>query len=127
MLRTAGLVASRAVARQPAHLALGAARGLAKKAKPSVKPGGAATTAAASASDQVIGTNLLKDGQDVELRPDEEYPAWVWTLHKPLPSLETLMASQQTDPDSMSISERKRLYKLWNRGRIKETNATTAK
>ena len=100
MLRTASLVASRAAAHQHAHPALGAARGLAKKAKPSGKPGGAsdaakATKAAAGASNQVIGTNILKDGQDAELRPYSEYPDWVWTLHEPLPSLETLMARQQ--------------------------------
>ena len=132
MLRTASLVASRAAAHQHAHPALGAARGLAKKAKPSGKPGGAsdaakAAKAAASASNQVIGTNIMKDGQDAELRPDSEYPDWVWTLHEPLPSLETLMARQQADPDAMTMSERKRLYKLWNRGRIKEANSETAK
>ena len=130
MLRTASLVASRAAAHQHAHPALGAARGLAKKAKPSGKPASDATkaaTAAASASDQVIGTNIMKDGQDAELRPDSEYPDWVWTLHQPLPSLETLMARQQADPDAMTMSERKRLYKLWNRGRIKEANSEKAK
>jgi large subunit ribosomal protein L54 len=26
------------------------------------------------------GTNILKDGQDVELKPDSEYPDWLWNI-----------------------------------------------
>ena len=131
MLRTASLVASRAAAHQHAHPALGAARGLAKKAKPSGKPGASdaakAAKAAASASNQVIGTNIMKDGQDAELRPDSEYPEWVWTLHEERPSLQTLKAKHEDDPESLTELEQRRLYKLWNRARIKENNAMLKK
>lgn len=29
----------------------------------------------------VCGSNILKEGPDVELKPDSEYPDWLWTLH----------------------------------------------
>ena len=28
----------------------------------------------------VCGSNLLKEGEDVKLKPDDEYPDWLWTL-----------------------------------------------
>ena len=28
----------------------------------------------------VCGSNILKEGKDVELKPDSEYPDWLWTL-----------------------------------------------
>ncbi|GFG30332.1 hypothetical protein Cfor_01569 [Coptotermes formosanus] len=28
----------------------------------------------------VCGSNLLKEGEDVRLKPDDEYPDWLWTL-----------------------------------------------
>ncbi|XP_058808464.1 large ribosomal subunit protein mL54 [Phymastichus coffea] len=38
------------------------------------------------------GTNILKEGgQDVELKPDSEYPDWLWTIRTgPPPPLEEL-------------------------------------
>ncbi|XP_014217471.1 39S ribosomal protein L54, mitochondrial [Copidosoma floridanum] len=38
------------------------------------------------------GTNILKEGgQDVELKPDSEYPDWLWTIRTgPAPPLEEL-------------------------------------
>ncbi|XP_062542974.1 large ribosomal subunit protein mL54 [Armigeres subalbatus] len=34
----------------------------------------------------VCGSNLLKTGEDIKLKPDSEYPDWLWSLHvgKPL-------------------------------------------
>lgn len=29
----------------------------------------------------VCGSNILKEGQDVELKPDSEYPDWLWKLN----------------------------------------------
>ena len=30
----------------------------------------------------VCGTNLLREGgEDIKLKPDSEYPDWLWTLH----------------------------------------------
>jgi large subunit ribosomal protein L54 len=28
----------------------------------------------------VCGSNLLKEGEDVKLKPDDEYPDWLWTV-----------------------------------------------
>ncbi|XP_070160564.1 large ribosomal subunit protein mL54 [Polyergus mexicanus] len=39
----------------------------------------------------VCGTNILKEGEDVKIRPDSEYPSWLWTIRTgPAPSLEEL-------------------------------------
>lgn len=43
----------------------------------------------------VCGSNINKTGQDVAIKPDSEYPEWLWTLRTgPPPTLEEL------DPDS---------------------------
>ena len=109
--------------RQPVWVA---ARGLAKKAK---KGEGAPTRQAAEApsSPVVVGLNILKDGQDPELRPDSEYPEWIWTLHQERPTLQALKTRHEEDPESLSQEEQRRLFKLWNRSRIKENNAELKK
>nr|CAG4645289.1 EOG090X0KWJ [Leptodora kindtii] len=35
----------------------------------------------------VCGSNVLKQGQDIQLKPDSEYPDWLWTIRlgKPEP------------------------------------------
>lgn len=35
----------------------------------------------------VCGSNILKEGQDIEIKPDSEYPDWLWQIHTgpPLP------------------------------------------
>lgn len=34
----------------------------------------------------VCGSNIFKEGKDIELKPDSEYPEWLWKLNigKPL-------------------------------------------
>lgn len=29
----------------------------------------------------VCGSNILKEGQDIELKPNSEYPDWLWKLN----------------------------------------------
>lgn len=55
----------------------------------------------------VCGSNILKTGKDIELKPNSEYPDWLWTLHTgpPLP-LELL------DPDSKQYWRRIRTMGL---------------
>lgn len=36
--------------------------------------------------------NIYKSGQDPVLKPDSEYPAWLWRLLEPQPTLEALKA-----------------------------------
>ncbi|XP_015593708.1 39S ribosomal protein L54, mitochondrial [Cephus cinctus] len=39
----------------------------------------------------VCGTNVMKEGKDVEIKPDSEYPDWLWSLRTgPAPKLEEL-------------------------------------
>jgi hypothetical protein len=53
-------------------------RGLAKKAKPGAS--GPAAPAAEPAANAVRGCNILKEGEDPTMKPDEEYPDWLWTM-----------------------------------------------
>lgn len=114
-----------------------AQRGLAKKAAK-----GAETPAPQKAADfnpnVVTGLNVFKDGsqvlpgfladgKDPEVRPDSEYPDWVLTLHEPLPSLEDLKEMYVQDPEGMSEDNTRRMIKLWNKARIKESNESKAK
>ena len=110
--------------RQPVWVA---ARGLAKKAKKGEAAVPARQAAEAPSSPVVIGLNILKEGQDPELRPDSEYPEWVWTLHQERPTLQALKTRHEDDPESLSQAEQKRLAKLWNRARIKANNAELKK
>ncbi|XP_014271642.1 large ribosomal subunit protein mL54 [Halyomorpha halys] len=43
----------------------------------------------------VCGSNILKEGKDIELKADDEYPDWLWKLNtgKPKPL-------EELDPDS---------------------------
>ena len=43
----------------------------------------------------VCGSNIYKTGQDVEIKPENEYPDWLWTIRiGPPPTLD------QLDPDT---------------------------
>ncbi|XP_072764973.1 large ribosomal subunit protein mL54 [Anoplolepis gracilipes] len=56
----------------------------------------------------VCGTNLLKEeGEDVKIKPDSEYPSWLWTIRTgPPPPLEEL------DPNTKQYWRRLRLLGL---------------
>ena len=71
--------------------------------------------------------NILREGSDPPVLDDAEYPDWLWTVHEPLPSLQELTAKFEADPDSMTSVEHRRMTKLWNRARIKDKNAESAK
>jgi Mitochondrial ribosomal protein L37 len=36
------------------------------------------------------GANIFTDGQDPTLKPDEEYPEWLWELSKPMKSIKQI-------------------------------------
>ncbi|KAG7200055.1 hypothetical protein KM043_000504 [Ampulex compressa] len=42
----------------------------------------------------VCGSNICKDGEDVKLKPDSEYPEWLWSIRTEKRRLEDL------DPDT---------------------------
>ena len=104
-------------------------RGLAKKAD---KKKGAVfevpIMVAENKEDMVRGLNMFKDSSDeVKVKPDSEYPDWVFTLHMPRASLEELSAKYKEDPMSLSEWDTKRMIKLWNRRRIREGNEAKQK
>ncbi|KAL5244268.1 hypothetical protein ACI65C_011678 [Semiaphis heraclei] len=43
----------------------------------------------------VCGSNILKEGQDIELKPDSEYPDWLWNLN-----IDGPVPLQELDPNS---------------------------
>ncbi|XP_014250290.1 39S ribosomal protein L54, mitochondrial [Cimex lectularius] len=64
----------------------------------------------------LCGSNILKEGQDIELKPDSEYPDWLWKLNtgKPPPL-------EEMDPETkeywfkvrkMAIVKHNKLMKL---------------
>ncbi|CAK9822924.1 39S ribosomal protein L54, mitochondrial [Anthophora retusa] len=38
----------------------------------------------------VCGSNIYKEGEDVKLKPDSEYPEWIWNIRTEPPKLEEL-------------------------------------
>lgn len=64
------------------------------------------------------GTNLLVEGgQDVELKPDSEYPDWLWKVRLgPPPPLEEM------DPNTKEYWRRVRKLALRRNNRIKVAN-----
>lgn len=65
----------------------------------------------------VCGTNLLKEGgEDVKIKPDSEYPSWLWTLRTgPPPPLEEM------DPNTKQYWRRLRTLGLRKNNKIKAT------
>jgi large subunit ribosomal protein L54 len=61
--------------------------------------------------------NIYKSGKDPELKPDGEYPAWLWRLLDPLPTLDELKAKPE-----LTFQEMRRLVRLERRRLIKQHN-----
>lgn len=107
----------------------GSARSFAAKAKKGAKGGAAGAPAAPTISKELkssttVGANILKEGVDPPVKPDSEYPDWLWHLLDKQPPLSEL---ERKDPSTMSFPELQRFVKLDNRRRIKENNASRAK
>ena len=94
--------------------------------KAAVKKGAAIASAKPAEvvdSNTVQGLNILQNGSDPVLRPDEEYPDWLWTIHEPLPSVSSLQARVVAEgADALTDFEKTRMIKQWNRHRIRESN-----
>ncbi|MCO5604032.1 hypothetical protein L7F22_058189 [Adiantum nelumboides] len=72
----------------------------------------------------VLGANILKEGADPPIRPDSEYPTWLFPLlSRPLP----LSELDRRNPETMTMPELQRFVKLDNRRRVKENNTLKAK
>mmetsp|Transcript_2973 Transcript_2973/g.12174 ORF Transcript_2973/g.12174 Transcript_2973/m.12174 type:complete len:151 (-) Transcript_2973:877-1329(-) len=137
---TSGAVVThaRCVSGSAVHWAKGAGKG-AKKTDAVAADGGAST--GSMSTTHCTGLNILKDGKDPELMPDDQYPDWLWTILDPekgniamktLGELEKeLEAAKKADVDLkydvMAIKDVKRLLRLRRRAKIKANNARRAK
>ena len=132
------LTHARCVSGSAVHWAKGAGKG-AKKTDAVAADGGAST--GSMSTTHCTGLNILKDGEDPELMPDDQYPDWLWTILDPekgniamktLGELEKeLEAAKKVDVDLkydvMAIKDVKRLLRLRRRAKIKANNALRAK
>ncbi|XP_030388389.1 39S ribosomal protein L54, mitochondrial [Scaptodrosophila lebanonensis] len=55
----------------------------------------------------VCGSNYFKTGEDVKLKPDAEYPDWLWTLNT-----ERIVPLDELDPDTKQYWRRLRKMAL---------------
>ncbi|EDV36492.1 uncharacterized protein Dana_GF11928 [Drosophila ananassae] len=55
----------------------------------------------------VCGSNYLKTGQDVKIKPDSEYPEWLWTLNT-----ERIIPLDELDPNTKQYWRRLRKLAL---------------
>lgn len=61
----------------------------------------------------VCGSNIYKEGKDIEIKPDSEYPEWLWTLRTgPPPKLEEL------DPNSIDYWRKVRKMAMQRNNRL---------
>ena len=74
------LTHARCVSGSAVHWAKGAGKG-AKKTDAVAADGGAST--GSMSTTHCTGLNILKDGEDPELMPDDQYPDWLWTILDP--------------------------------------------
>lgn len=83
---------------------------------------GAASSAGGAASNVKYPVDFIQVFQDMEpvkLLPDEEYPEWLWTIGKPLPSLADL---RRTGFDNLNDQMKERYIKLERKHKIKAKN-----
>ncbi|NWS46594.1 RM54 protein, partial [Probosciger aterrimus] len=102
----------------------GPARGYAKK--PAVKVKGKSVpkeglkppevcTDPAMLSAYAMGVNYFKDGPEVALKPDSEYPDWLFKIHLGPPK-----KLEELDSDSIEYWRRLRKYNTWHCNRLKK-------
>lgn len=61
----------------------------------------------------LCGSNIYKTGEDVKLKPDSEYPEWLWNLRTgPAPPLEELDPNSKEYWSRVRTMGRRRLNKL---------------
>ncbi|KAM7344041.1 mitochondrial ribosomal protein L54 [Cochliomyia hominivorax] len=51
----------------------------------------------------VCGSNIMKTGEDVKLKPDSEYPDWLWTLN-----VDRIIPLEEMDPNTKQYWRRLR-------------------
>uniref|UniRef100_A0A8C7EG90 Large ribosomal subunit protein mL54 n=1 Tax=Nothoprocta perdicaria TaxID=30464 RepID=A0A8C7EG90_NOTPE len=62
-----------------------------------------------------MGVNIYKEGPEVALKPDSEYPAWLFEINlNPPKKLEDM------NPESLEYWRRLRKYDTWRRNKLKK-------
>lgn len=59
----------------------------------------------------VCGSNYMKTGEDIKLKPDSEYPDWLWTLNTSGPK-----KLEELDPET------KQYWRVIRRAALKRNN-----
>ncbi|GAX73989.1 hypothetical protein CEUSTIGMA_g1439.t1 [Chlamydomonas eustigma] len=75
------------------------------------------------------GCALMKGESDPPLKPDSEYPDWLWKLLDPAPTASELQKKYERtgSQEGLTIQELQRLYRLKNKQAINEANDSTKK
>jgi large subunit ribosomal protein L54 len=71
-----------------------------------------------------VPTNIYKEGSHPELKPESDYPEWLFTLLDVKPTLGEL---ERQGFDNLDIDDQRRLLSLANRKFIKSNNAAKSK
>lgn len=66
------------------------------------------------------GCGLMKGEPDPPIKPDAEYPSWLFELLQPRPSTRELAKAYKDE--GLTMDELRRLWRLQNKARIKEQN-----
>ena len=84
---------------------------------------------AAMSKDVATGANVYQSGSDPPLKPDSEYPEWLWgLLDKPKNARQLReRAAELGGLENLPAAEFRRLAKLERKERIKQTNAQSQK
>ncbi|XP_004522681.1 39S ribosomal protein L54, mitochondrial [Ceratitis capitata] len=97
-------VLSRTYAKAPATAALGGKKKKLGKLGPVVeKKEIPVETDANKLVNYVCGSNILKTGQDIKLKPDSEYPDWLWSLN-----VDRIIPVEEMDPNTKQYWRRLR-------------------
>jgi len=72
------------------------------------------------------GVAIMKGESDPPLRPDAEYPAWLWGLAEPQPTVPEL-TKRYDAPGGLTLEQMRRLWRYSNKQRIKTANQGRAK
>eukprot|EP00798_Chlamydomonas_sp_ICE-L_P006868 gene6868-30843_t len=76
-------------------------------------------------SEVATGCALMKGEEDPKLLPNDQYPPWLFKLLQPPPAAGLL--EKKYEGTGLSLMEMQRLWRLKNKERIRDVNASKAK